>query len=266
MKRNLYFMIFMLAVCSLFAQTPAKFNYQGVARNAQGVVIANQSISLKVTIIDGTISGAAVYSEVHAATTNQLGLFTLSIGAGQVLTGEFDKIAWGTSEKFIKTEMDPTGGANYVLIGTSQLLSVPYALNAKNAENVQLKAQDNYYTGGMKFSTTYNTWLSSPVQIVVENSGKYLLNASGRAYCSGISSISMRVQNSTTKSTLGITFVGGVNLNGAQQNSGSFTKIVQLSKGDIITMEFIAMATSEWAYGGDATAGSSSISILRIAD
>lgn len=130
--KNILTIISLFCVSILFAQAPQKFNYQAVARNAQGVVIANQTIKIRTSILDGTANGNSQYSETHSATTSQLGLFNLSIGAGTIVSGKFSEVTWSNGDKYLKIEMDPTGGNNFTVIGTSQLLSVPYALNAGN--------------------------------------------------------------------------------------------------------------------------------------
>jgi len=118
-----------------FSQAPQGFNYQAIARDSKGVALANQAVSLRISILDSVVSGSSIYSEAQSATTNQFGLFTLEIGAGQVLSGSFANINWNTGNKFLKLEMDPAGGSNYILMGTTQLLSVPYALYAQKSGN-----------------------------------------------------------------------------------------------------------------------------------
>jgi hypothetical protein len=114
----------------LNAQAPQKFNYQAIARNQAGQELANQNISIRISIIDLTPNGNVLYQETHLKTTSPFALFTLEVGGGTVVSGAFSNINWGTGDKYIKTEIDPTGGTSYVAAGTSQLLSVPYALNA----------------------------------------------------------------------------------------------------------------------------------------
>ncbi|MBI4648889.1 MAG: hypothetical protein HY738_20445, partial [Bacteroidia bacterium] len=118
------------------AQTPDGFNYQGVTRNSTGTILLNQAISLRMSILQGSASGTTVYCETHAATSNDYGVFDLVVGNGAVISGNFSTIDWGADIYFMKVEMDGTGGTNYEFMGTSQLLSVPYALHAKTAENV----------------------------------------------------------------------------------------------------------------------------------
>jgi hypothetical protein len=128
--------LFIMAL-TIQAQSPQKFNYQGVARQASGQVIPDQAISIRASILDGSPSGLSQYVEQHTATTNQLGLFTASIGGGTVLTGSFANITWGGGDKYLKIEIDPAGGSNYSLTGVFQLLSVPYSLQSRNAEQIQ---------------------------------------------------------------------------------------------------------------------------------
>lgn len=122
---------------SAWAQ-PAKFNYQGVARNATGGALANQNLGIRISLIDGTPGGINVYTETHTATTNAYGLYVLAIGGGAVVSGDMSTIDWGNGDKFVKVEIDPAGGTAYADMGTTQLLSVPYAVYAKNAGSAKL--------------------------------------------------------------------------------------------------------------------------------
>ena len=118
-----------------FAQTPEKMSYQAVIRNAANTLLINQTIGMRVSILQGSATGTEVYKEIYNPnpTTNSNGLITVEIGAGIPITGTFASINWSNGIYFIKTETDPTGGTNYSIVGTSQLLSVPYALYAKNS-------------------------------------------------------------------------------------------------------------------------------------
>ncbi len=125
--RTLFLAAALGAATFLQAQAPQKFNYQGIARNAAGNAIANQALGLKITILDGT---TAQYVETHTATTNNFGLYTVEIGGGTVVSGTMAAVTWASGTKNIKVAIDPAGGTNYTDVGTSQLLSVPYALHA----------------------------------------------------------------------------------------------------------------------------------------
>ncbi len=122
----------LLTVSSLtiFAQAPQALNYQAVARNSTGAILSNQNINLQISVLDGSASGTAQYVERQSTTTNQFGLFSIAIGQGSTVSGTFVSITWGSASKYLKVEMDPAGGNNFVVMGTSQLLSVPYALYA----------------------------------------------------------------------------------------------------------------------------------------
>jgi hypothetical protein len=117
----------------VFAQAPEAIKYQSVARNLAGQTINNTQISVRLSIIDQTSTGITLYDETHSPTTNEFGLFSINIGTGTNVTGDFSTIDWGTNDKFLKVEADFLGGTNFVEMGTSQLLSVPYALYAKYA-------------------------------------------------------------------------------------------------------------------------------------
>jgi hypothetical protein len=119
----------------LLAQAPSRMSYQAVVRNSSNTLVVNQPIGMRVSILQSSVTGAVVYSETHTKTTNTNGLVSIEIGAGTPTTGTLSSINWANGPYFIKTETDAAGGTNYTISGTSQLLSVPYALHAKTAEN-----------------------------------------------------------------------------------------------------------------------------------
>jgi len=127
MTRYVNTLIFAICAFAAVAQVPQKFNYQAVARSIQGAVLPNQNMKIRASILDGSANSISQYSETHSATTNQLGLFNLAIGGGMVESGNFANITWASGDKYLKIEMDATGGNNFSLVGTSQLLSTPYA-------------------------------------------------------------------------------------------------------------------------------------------
>ncbi|MBV8328461.1 hypothetical protein [Chryseobacterium sp.] len=122
----------LLFIASLFStQVPQAYTYQTIAFDSSGTPIANGNVSLKVSILDNTATGAILYAENHIKTTNSKGLVNLNIGQGTSLTGSFTNINWGTNPKFVKVELDPQGGTNYVNVGVNQLMSVPYSQVSK---------------------------------------------------------------------------------------------------------------------------------------
>ena len=135
MKKLIFLFFLMLVGLLVFAQVPQKFTYQAVVRNANNALVTNQNVSVRVSILQGSENGSAVYVETHTAATNTNGLMTLEIGDGTVVSGDFSAIDWADGPYFLKAETDPSGGTNYTIEGTQQLLSVPYALFAGAAAN-----------------------------------------------------------------------------------------------------------------------------------
>ena len=125
----------MLSVVSLFAQAPEKFSFQAVVRNSSNQLVSNAQVGVRVSILHGSTSGNTHYVETHTVSTNANGLITVEVGAGSVLEGTFANLNWANGPWFLKTEIDPNGGNNYSIISVQQLLSVPYALYAKEAGN-----------------------------------------------------------------------------------------------------------------------------------
>ncbi|MFM9943920.1 MAG: hypothetical protein ACKVQB_01675 [Bacteroidia bacterium] len=120
---------------TLIAQSPDKMSYQAVIRNSSNKLVVNTAVGMRISILQTTSTGTAVYVETQKPTTNLNGLATIEIGSGTVVSGTFANIDWSKGPYFIKTETDPNGGTSYTITGTSQLLSVPYALYAKKAGN-----------------------------------------------------------------------------------------------------------------------------------
>ncbi len=115
------------------AQPPQMFKYQGLARGSDGNPVSNTTISLRISIHQGNPAGTVVYKETHNPLTNEFGSFSVNIGGGTVVTGNFSTIPWGRHSYFQEVEMDVNGGSSFVSMGTSQYLSVPYALAADSA-------------------------------------------------------------------------------------------------------------------------------------
>lgn len=135
MQRTIAFLSFMIIVVCLCAQAPESFQYQAVVRDG-GSVLVNTPATYKISILETTTGGSAVYVETHDASTNDYGIVTLRIGGGNPESGDFSLINWGGDLHFIKVEIDLESDLTYEFLGTTQLLSVPYALNSKSADNV----------------------------------------------------------------------------------------------------------------------------------
>lgn len=122
----------LLLTLSSVAQAPEKMSYQAVIRGANNALVTNQQVGMQISILQGS---TAVYEETQTPTSNTNGLVSVEIGTGTVISGSFTAIDWSAGTYFIKTETDPTGGTNYTITGTSQLLSVPFALYAKTSSD-----------------------------------------------------------------------------------------------------------------------------------
>jgi len=171
MKNLFTFCLFSFIALSSFSQAPQKFSYQTVVRNASNQLLVGQTVGIKISILQGSANGSAVYAETHAPQTNANGLATLEIGGGSLLSGNFANINWANGPFFVKTETDPNGGNNYTITNTSQLLSVPYALyassaNTANTANTATTAGNGVPAGGTNGQVLTNcngvvTWTNS---------------------------------------------------------------------------------------------------------
>lgn len=147
MKTIYIFLIGLLLTSGVIAQAPQKFNYQAVVRNTQNELVSNTVVGVYVSIIheDQTL----MYSELHSPQTNANGLFTIQIGGGSQVGGDFSSIVWKNGPYYLKTEIDITGGSNYTISTTNEMLSVPYALYAGSSNET-----DPVFSG---FHTNYRS-------------------------------------------------------------------------------------------------------------
>ena len=168
MKKIFTFYLVLFAIVITYGQSPNKISYQAVVRNASNTIVANQAIGMRLSILQGSVSGVVVYAETQVPISNNNGLVSIEIGAGTVISGNFAVVDWSNGPYFIKTETDPAGGTNYTVTGTTQLLSVPYALHAKTAESI--------VGGGM--SNLVLPKISNSVSDVTSNSATFSGNIS----------------------------------------------------------------------------------------
>ncbi len=134
----------LMITSSGFGQVYEKMSYQAVIRDASNNLVVNQTVGMQVSIMVGV---GTAYIETHTPTANANGLVSIEVGGGTLVAGSWSSIYWAYEECFIKTDVDPTGGTNYTITVISQLLSVPYAINAERAEiadtaNVALVAEN----------------------------------------------------------------------------------------------------------------------------
>jgi hypothetical protein len=134
MKRSFLFFIFSIVLIPIFSQSPQSFKYQTVCRDQNGALLVNQLVSFKMSIVQDTPSGNVVYLETHQVATNDFGVVNIAIGNGSVVQGNFSSIDWANHSFFVKVDYDRYGQNNYQFMGTSELLSVPFALYANKAK------------------------------------------------------------------------------------------------------------------------------------
>ena len=130
------FILFVLPLVS-FAQSSDGFSYSAIVRDAQGAVLPNTTVGIEVTVLADSTSGSAVYSETHNAITDGYGVVALIVGNGTVQSGSLLGIDWGASNHYLKIGVDLSGGSNYAVLSTTQIMSVPYALHARKADTAK---------------------------------------------------------------------------------------------------------------------------------
>ena len=156
-KAMLFSFCLLTSAFLLQAQAPQGIPYQAIARNASGVAIANTAVKVRFSIRDSIATGPVRYQETHSPTTSALGLFSVNVGMGTVVSGTFSGINWGKNAKFLQVELDPAGGTAYTDLGTTQMMSVPYALFAGNVNGLPsggTEGQSLNICGGMPTWTT----------------------------------------------------------------------------------------------------------------
>jgi len=163
-KLSIWVIALVLLSATTFAQAPRKMSYQAVVRNGNDLLIKSQAIGVQISIVEGSNE---VYVETHNALTNANGLLTIVIGEGSVVFGSMNSIEWGNGAHYIKSQIDPTGGTNYTIVGKSQLLSVPYALFAESANkgpndtNWELNSPNIYRNSNVGINTTNTSFALS---------------------------------------------------------------------------------------------------------
>jgi hypothetical protein len=235
-------------ITALQAQSPQRMNYQAVARDASGNALASQQITARLTIHNNTPNGAIAYIETDTVTTNPFGLFTISIGGSTTIPGGFSGIAWGSGNKYLQVEMDPAGGSAFTDMGTTQLLSVPYALYAETTASAPLgQSSTNYYGTGYTFvsaaDTAYKLITGLSQSITVPTGVTTLLQSTGSMY-----GTSWNCYNSAIVAL----FIDGVIIDHAKSSLG------------IVTDDNISSGGANWAinYPSTLTPGTHTIEVM----
>jgi len=171
-KFTLLFALLLAATCN-FAQAPQAFNYQAVIRDAAGNLLVNQAIGLKIALLQDSAVGQEIYTETHSITTDLSGRVDLQIGAGTVVTGQFDTIAWASGPYYLQLAVDLAGGINYTVMGTTQMLSVPYALYAEEGSGWEKTDEGIGFTNGKVRIETNDTLAPFEINTSMATQGNY---------------------------------------------------------------------------------------------
>jgi uncharacterized protein (TIGR02145 family) len=182
--KQLFTFLFSAISIFIFAQAPQSIPYQAVVRNTDGSNMANAAVTITFKIHDNSTTGTVVYEETHATTTNAQGLVSLNVGGGNVVTGTFSGIQWGTGSKFLHVLMNAGNGV--VDLGAQQMMSVPYSLFS-NACNIEVSLTgDTLFTGGGDFVIIPGISTANfPNNDVVDNGGNGGQLLPGVNVCSG---------------------------------------------------------------------------------
>ena len=159
MKKSFLLFWFLIDALLGWAQAPESFSYQGIARNATGQPLANQTMNIRLTIHSGSAGGDIEYGEVRTITTNAFGLFQIAVGStgANATQGSFTTISWNAAPKYIQTEILLQGNNTYTDLGTVPLQSVPYALHSREAASLKFPSEHSSSQSDFQFKLTNNS-------------------------------------------------------------------------------------------------------------
>jgi hypothetical protein len=246
MKRLFTIIAAILFAAILWAQSPQKMSYQAVIRNSSDQLVTNHVIGMRISILQGSSSGTVVYTETQTPTTNANGLVSIEIGGG----AGFDAINWANYTFFIKTETDPLGGTSYTITGTSQILSVPYALHAKTVASYP-ETDPVFVTWNKSSGISITASQVSDFQTSVTNNASMLLNTAKNSYpttdqtkLAAITGTNTGDETTATiKTKLGITTLSGSNT-GDQTLASVLTRGTDAGNNKIINVNQQGIGTA----------------------
>ncbi|BDD05175.1 Lcl C-terminal domain-containing protein [Aureibacter tunicatorum] len=221
MKKSILALLTILTISiTAFAQTPEGIKYQAVVRDAGNSILKNHSVGMRMSILQDNVGGVIVYQEAFAPTTSAYGLVNLNIGNGTALSGDFSAIDWSKGPYFIEIAIDVNGGDNYVVMGTSQLMSVPYALHAKTADKVandlvndadadpSNEIQDLKLEGNILTVTNNDTATEIDLSLYLDNDNTQLTEAQVDAFVDNNGYLTSEVDGSVTNEIQDLQLVG----------------------------------------------------------
>ena len=255
--KKLFSIFFMLVLTGiLFAQSPQKISYQCVVRDKDGVLVTKQLVGMRTTILQGSDIQHVVYQETYNFTaTNDNGLLTVEIGSGKptIASGQFSSIPWSAGPIYLQTEIDPTGGTNYSIVGKSQILSVPYALYAEATDKVTETdplwsgVSSNYYTKSnlqtrgeaiILFSNLTNTPTTLEGYGIIDG-----VNTTGNQTIDGVKTFNSTIQGNITGNaatvTNGVYSTGSQRIAGNKEFTGSITVPEPVNPSDAVSKAYL---------------------------
>lgn len=255
MKKNLLVLMLFVISSIIYAQTPEKMSYQAVLRDADNVLVVNQQVGMQISILQGDTT---VYVETQTPTTNSNGLVSLEIGLGSVIQGVFKDIDWGNGEYYIKTEIDPEGGNDYKIIATSQILSVPYALHAKTAENgISEEQSEAIHKNSEKYTNKYIDSIGLDIEDKIDKlkniteEQSQAIKTNSEKYSNGyIDSITTDINNKIEE----------LNLSSTEQLKSIENRMLRFQNTFIQNENFLADIQLNIIYGQSLSIGGSTIS------
>ncbi len=239
------------------AQVPGYFKYLAVVRDAEGVVVGDKKVALKISILQGGETGSVAYAEVfNTLTTNKFGVIAVEVGHGQGVDGNFSTIDWAASTYYLKIAIDLDAGTNYQFMGTSQILSVPYALHAKKATEViggndadpTNEIQDLHFAGNIL--TITNNTNATPINLNAfsgDNTDEQILS-----YGFSNGNLDLTIGGGTGGNEINIPLV-------SRTDGGTFENDIEV-EGDITTTDDI-IAAGDITASGDIAASNLNLGV-----
>lgn len=241
------------------AQAPQSFNYQAVARDGTGAVLSNQAVSFRISLLQGSVTGTNVYSETQPVTTNQFGLVNFAIGGGTLVSGSFANINWAQGPYFVQVELDATGGSTYIIMNTTQLLSVPYALYAEKSGNPTLQAGSGIT---IQNDSIINTAQNQQVNLsgtgqtnITGTYPNYVVNTPNILAGNGINVTGQAITNTAPDQIVNISGVGQTNVLGSYPNFTINTPPYTAGNGIDITGNVISIVPLTYTIGVNPSLG-----------
>lgn len=234
----------LLMTASAFAQAPEKMSYQAVVRDGGNSLVSSAAVGMQLSILQGSANGTAVYVETQTPTSNANGLVSLEIGSGTVVSGDFTAIDWSSGPYFIKTETDPAGGTSYTITGTSQLLSVPYALHANTAENVTNDLVDDADNDPTNELQDWNNLPGIPVNIDIDATDDFSGDYNDLTNQPTIPTVPTNVSAFTNDAGYLVAEVDGSTTNEIQNLSQVLTEGNDAGNNSIVNVDKLGIGTS----------------------